>query len=70
MRLAELAARECDGEDAFSFPVLIVAIRQTLARVNQERIAAGETADAVAPDALAAADNAHTMLATGLAQYR
>ncbi len=48
----------------------ILAIRQTLSRVNQERIAAGETADAVAPDALTAAGNAHTMLTTGLARYR
>jgi hypothetical protein len=28
LRLAELAARECDGNDGFSVPVLIAAIRQ------------------------------------------
>jgi AcrR family transcriptional regulator len=48
----------------------IIAIRNTLGRANQERIAAGETADAIAPDALAEADRAHQLLRSGLQPYR
>jgi hypothetical protein len=38
LRLAELAARECDGEDAFSVPVLIVAIGQRRLEVRMLKI--------------------------------
>jgi AcrR family transcriptional regulator len=48
----------------------IIAIRNTLGRANQERIAAGQTADAIAPDALAEADRAHQLLRSGLQPYR
>ena len=37
-RLAELAARECDGKDAFSVPVLIAAIRQRRLEVKMREI--------------------------------
>jgi hypothetical protein len=48
----------------------IIAICNTLGRANQERIAAGQTADAIAPDALAEADRAHQLLRSGLQPYR
>jgi Tol biopolymer transport system component len=38
LRLAELAARECDGKNAFSVPVLIAAKRQLQARSQNEGI--------------------------------
>jgi hypothetical protein len=38
LRLAELAARECDGKDAFSVPVLIAAIRQRRLEVKMREI--------------------------------
>jgi AcrR family transcriptional regulator len=48
----------------------IIAIHTTLGRANQARIAAGQTADAIAPDALAEADRAHQLLRSGLQPYR
>ncbi len=48
----------------------IIATHTTLARANQERIAAGQTADAIALDALAEADRAHELLRGGLGPYR
>ena len=48
----------------------IIAIHNTLGRANQERIAAGATADTIAPDALAEADRAHQLLRSGLQPYR
>ncbi|MGH3901598.1 MAG: TetR family transcriptional regulator [Pseudonocardiaceae bacterium] len=50
--------------------VQIVAVHGDLARANLERIAAGQTADAVAPDALAEADRAYELLRSGLQPYR
>jgi hypothetical protein len=38
LRLAELAARECDGKDAFSVPVLIAPIRQRRLEVKMREI--------------------------------
>jgi hypothetical protein len=38
LRLAELAARECDGKDAFSVPVLIAAKRQCRLEVKMREI--------------------------------
>jgi hypothetical protein len=40
LRLAELAARECDGKDAFSVPVLIAAIRQRRLEVKMRKLEA------------------------------
>lgn len=49
--------------------VQIIAVHTTLARANQERIAAGESADAIASDALAEAARAHELLRGGLQPY-
>jgi hypothetical protein len=38
LRLAELAARECDGKDAFSVPVLIAAFRQRRLEIKMREI--------------------------------
>jgi hypothetical protein len=38
LRLAELAARECDGKDALSVPVLIAAKRQRRLEVKMREI--------------------------------
>jgi hypothetical protein len=48
---------------------VLVSLR-TLAHANQTRIAAGATADALAPTAVAEADNAFDLLRGGLAPYR
>ncbi|MFB9516771.1 TetR family transcriptional regulator [Streptomyces purpureus] len=53
-----LAARLAAGQ--------IVAVRRVLAEENGRRIAAGESADAVYPDAVAAADLAFRQLTDGL----
>lgn len=50
--------------------VQIIAVHGALARANQERILAGSTADALAPDALAEADRAYELLRGGLQPYR
>lgn len=47
----------------------ILAVQRTLAHTNQIRIATGQTADALAPDALAEADHAFDLLRTGLRPY-
>jgi AcrR family transcriptional regulator len=48
----------------------IVAVRTALSDANQTRITLGETADALAPRALAEADRAYDMLRGGLHPYR
>lgn len=47
----------------------IVTVRRVLARENWRRLSAGESADAVLPDALAAARDAFAGLRRGLADY-
>jgi AcrR family transcriptional regulator len=48
----------------------ILLTLRTLAHANQTRIAAGSSADALAPAALAEADEAFVLLSGGLAPYR
>jgi hypothetical protein len=48
----------------------IGVVQRTLAGANQERIIAGQSADAIAADAVAAAHRAFDMLGGGLAPYR
>jgi AcrR family transcriptional regulator len=64
------AAPDEDDSVARLAAAQIIAVRFALSNANQERIVAGETADAVAPRALADAGRAHDMLSGGLRPYR
>ncbi len=48
----------------------ILVVLRTLGHENQMRIAAGRSADDLAEEALAEADHAFALLASGLAPYR
>jgi hypothetical protein len=50
--------------------LLTLLTLRTLAHANRTRIAAGSSADALAPAALAEADEAFVLLSGGLAPYR
>jgi AcrR family transcriptional regulator len=64
------AAPEQDETVARLAAAQIVGVRSTLADTNQQRIIAGETADALVSRALAESRQAHDMLRGGLRPYR
>ena len=68
--LVEAAPAEASGLTPRLAAVQILAVLRTLGHANQVRIAAGSTADALAPTATAEADQAFALLGAGLAPYR
>jgi AcrR family transcriptional regulator len=71
--LAATLARETGAKEGDIVPHVaarqIIAIRQVLIEDNFRRIAAGESADEIYPSAVAAAEQAFAMLASGLGDY-